>query len=153
MRGRGVTIDGLALCQIAVLLACEEGVAVASHNTLNVASADVEEETFRHLELLLVRILCYPSIIACLSAITLDVGHPQAPSPDLIHVILASLKLPSVAGSCTLLSRPHFAGTVSILYAISIFMFVADITTTLFKQLQMSKARLDIESSRWSTNT
>lgn len=46
--GGGSTIDRLALCQVAVLLTCQQRVSVAAHNTLNVTGGDVEKETFRH---------------------------------------------------------------------------------------------------------
>jgi hypothetical protein len=45
------TIDGFALGEVVVLLARQEGVPVASDNSLNVAGSDVEEETLRHVEI------------------------------------------------------------------------------------------------------
>jgi hypothetical protein len=43
---RSLTIDGLALCQVAVILAGQEPVTIASNNALNVAIVDIEEKTF-----------------------------------------------------------------------------------------------------------
>jgi len=42
------TIDGFALGEVVVLLACQERVPVSTHDTLNVAGSDVEEESLRH---------------------------------------------------------------------------------------------------------
>jgi hypothetical protein len=42
--GRGkLTIDGLALCQVAVVLASEQAVAVPTHDALDVAVSQVRE--------------------------------------------------------------------------------------------------------------
>jgi len=43
------TIDRFALCEVAVVLACEEGVPVAAHDAFYVAIADVVEHSFCHL--------------------------------------------------------------------------------------------------------
>jgi len=42
---RSLTIDGLALRQVAVILASQEPVTIASNNALNVAIVDIEEKT------------------------------------------------------------------------------------------------------------
>lgn len=44
------TIDGLALRKVAILLAGEQRIPVATHNALNEARRDVEEKTLGHLD-------------------------------------------------------------------------------------------------------
>jgi len=41
-----LTVNGLALRQVAIILACQESIAVAPNNPLNVAIVDIEEKAF-----------------------------------------------------------------------------------------------------------
>ena len=46
--GAELTVDGLALRQVAVVLASEEVVAVAAHDALDVPGGNVVEHSLRH---------------------------------------------------------------------------------------------------------